>query len=249
MSTGAPSSRILLSGGSGLLGKELLKLDPSIVAPSHAAFDVTDPAQTQEVFRGFPGCLYIHCAAIVGTDECREAPAAALDVNVGGVLNTVKASLEQGCRYVYLSTDYVFEANSTKEGDFLEEDAVGAVNLYARTKIAGEMIAAASPDHLIVRTSFVGRESIKYKGAFTDQYTTRDYVDVLAPQILEAARSTLTGVLHIGTEKKSQYDLLKIAFPEIAPTLRADVNPSLASDTSLNCDRWRSFQRRKHRKE
>ncbi len=244
MSTGDPSIKILLSGGSGLLGRELLKLDPSIVAPPHAAFDVTDVRQTGEVFRQFPGCLYIHCAAIVGTDECRADPAAALDVNVGGVLNTVKAGLQQGCRYVYLSTDYVFEANRSKKGDFVEEDAVGAVNLYARTKIAGEMLATANPDHLIIRTSFVGRESIKYKGAFTDQYTTRDYVDVLAPQILEAARSRLTGVLHIGTEKKSQYDLLKIAFPEIKPTRRADVNPSLASDTSLNCDRWREYRLR-----
>ncbi len=249
MSTGAPSRRIFLSGGSGLLGRELRKLDPSIVAPPHATFDVTDLRQTVEIFRGFPASLYIHCAAIVGTDECRDAPAAALDVNVGGVLNTVKASIEYSCRYVYLSTDYVFETNKTKEGDFLEEDPIGAVNLYARTKIAGEMIAAANPDHLIIRTSFVGRESIKYKGAFTDQYTTRDYVDVLAPQILEAAKSTLTGVVHIGTERKSQYDLLKISFPEIAPTKRADVNPTIASDTSLNCDRWRQFQRNHNREE
>ena len=234
---------ILISGGSGLLGRKLYQLDPTIIAPPHSVFDITDLKQTEEMFKKYTPDLYIHCAAIVGTDECRAEPVKTIEVNVGGVINTLKTSMKCSCRYVYISTDYVFETNTTKNGHFTEDDPVGAEHLYARSKIAGEMVSAVSPNHLIIRTSFVGRNFIKYKGAFVDQYTSRDYVDILAPQIFNAAKSSLTGVIHIGTEKKSQYDLLKRAFPHIKPIRRADINPNLASDTSLNCDKWKRFQK------
>ena len=234
--------KILISGGSGLLGKELCKLDSAIIAPSHSVFDVADLTQVEEMFKMCTPDLYIHCAAIVGTDECCADPIKTIEVNVGGVINTVKTSMKYSSRYVYISTDYVFETNTTKTGNFTEHDPINAVHLYARSKIAGEMVSAANPNHLIIRTSFVGRDFIKYKGAFIDQYTSRDYADILAPQIFDAAKSSLTGVIHIGTNKKSQYDLLKRAFPYIKPIRRTDINPNLAFDTSLNCDKWKRFQ-------
>lgn len=241
MYTATSSKCVLISGGSGLLGSELQKVDATIIAPSHESFDITDINKTEGVFKQYRPDIYIHCAAIVGTDECNANPVEALDVNIGGVLNTVKMSIKYPSRYIYISTEYVFETNKTKKGNFIEEDPIGAVNFYARTKIAGEMAVTANSNHLVIRTSFIGRDYIKYKGAFNDQYTTRDYVDIIAPHILEAAKSSMIGVLHIGTEKKTQYDLLRIAFPKIKPIQRADINPSLSSDTSLNCDKWKKF--------
>ena len=48
-------------------------------------------------------------------------------------------------------------------------------------------------------------------------------------------------MIHIGTGKKTQYELLRIAFPGIRPIRRADVDGTLGEDTSLDCSRWKRF--------
>jgi dTDP-4-dehydrorhamnose reductase len=236
---------IMISGGTGLLGAELLRLDPQIIAPPRKEFDVVNREQTEEVFKKYRPDIYLHCAAIVGTRECREDPINAIRTNVLGVVNTVEMSIKYKCRYVYISTEYVFEANNTKNGNFVESDAVAANNIYARSKIAGEMVVAANPNHLIIRTSFAGRKYLKYQSVFCDQFTSRDYVDILSPQYLEASKSELVGIIHIGTERKTQFELLKRQFPQVGSVRRVDIDPTLAEDTSLNCEKWRSFVRRK----
>jgi len=234
---------IMISGGSGLLGMELRRLDPSIIAPPKSVMDVVDRKQVADCFEKVRPAIYIHCAAIIGTVRCREDPLRAMQVNVGGVLNTIEVAMEYGTRYVFISSEYAFEANDTKLGNYVEEDPVAGRSINARSKIAGEMVTAAHPNHLIIRTSFFGRSflglrSRGYVGAFRDQYTSRDFVDVLAPQYLEAAVSDLTGVIHIGTERKTQYDLLRRAFPDVKAITRSEVDPSLPADCSLCSAKW-----------
>jgi dTDP-4-dehydrorhamnose reductase len=61
------------------------------------------------------------------------------------------------------------------------------------------------PNHLIIRTSF-GSTTFPYEEAWTNQLVSKDYVDVIAPMILEASKSNIVGVLNIGTESKSLYE-------------------------------------------
>ncbi len=233
---------ILMSGGSGLLGSEFVRLNPEIIAPSRGEMDILDPESVNEWFLRVSPDVYIHAAAIVGTVECRSDPVAAMKANAGSVLTAMLACRQSGCRMVYISSDSVFERGLEREGGcYREEDPIGAVNIYPRSKIAGEMILSALEDHLIIRTSFVSRFKTKYKGAFCDQYTSRDFVDILAPQLLRAALSELIGTIHIGSHRRSQYDLLRIAFPEIRPTRRRDVDSSLTADSSLSSKVWRAW--------
>ena len=235
---------ILMSGGRGLLGSEFVRLNPAIIAPSRKDMDVLDPESVNEWFLRVSPDVYIHAAAIVGTVECRGDPVAAMKANAGSVLTAMLACQRFGCRMVYISSDSVFERGLQREGgNYREDDPIGAVNIYPRSKIAGEMIASALDDHLVIRTSFVSRFKTKYKGAFCDQYTSRDFVDILAPELLRAALSDLTGTIHIGSQRRSQYDLLRTAFPEIRPTRRADVDSSLTADSSLSSKVWRAWNR------
>lgn len=233
---------VLMSGGSGLLGSEFVRLNPEIIAPSRKDMDVLDPESVNEWFLRVSPDVYIHAAAIVGTVECRGDPVAAMKANAGSVLTAMLACQQFGCRMVYISSDSVFERGLQREGGcYREDDPIGAVNIYPRSKIAGEMIASALDDHLVIRTSFVSRFKTKYKGAFCDQYTSRDFVDILAPELLRAALSELTGTIHIASQRRSQYDLLRTAFPEIRPTQRADVDSSLTADSSLSSKVWRAW--------
>jgi dTDP-4-dehydrorhamnose reductase len=99
----------------------------------------------------------------------------------------------------------------------------------------------AVPDHLIIRTSF-GAEQFEYDAAFTDKWTSKDYVDVIAPQVLEAARSPLTGLLNIGSERRSMYEYAKIRNPDVKATKIRDSAHKSPADTSLNLDRWTRYR-------
>jgi dTDP-4-dehydrorhamnose reductase len=59
-----------------------------------------------------------------------------------------------GALLVHYSTDYVFDGR--KEQPYTEEDAPAPLNVYGRSKLAGEeAIRASGASHLILRTSWV----------------------------------------------------------------------------------------------
>lgn len=96
------------------------------------------------------------------------------------------------------------------------------------------------PNHLIIRTSF-GASKFAYPAAFSDKWTSREYVDVIAPSILEAARSPLTGVLNLGGVRRSMYEYAIERNPDVEKLLRRDSAHPTPVDTSLNLDRWNAY--------
>jgi dTDP-4-dehydrorhamnose reductase len=159
-------------------------------------------------------------------------------VNIKGTANIALACLQRKTRLVYLSTDYIYKGD---KGNYSEKDEIAPFNLYAWTKLGGESSVMAVPDHLIIRTSF-GAEQFEYDAAFTDKWTSKDYVDVIAPQVLEAARSPLTGLLNIGSERRSMYEYAKIRNPDVKATKIRDSAHKSPADTSLNLDRWTRYR-------
>ena len=232
---------ILLTGGSGLLGATLRRLEPGIIAPSHAEMDVCNAEAVTRTMRAHRPAIVIHAAAMVGTRECDAEPQRCLDVNVAGTLHVVGAAREVSARVVYVSTDYVFDGEA---GNYRETDPIRPINLYGRSKAAGEMIALALESALVVRTSFCASSGWKYDGAFTDQYSSRDTVDRLAPDILAAARSPLTGALHVAGDRRSLYDLARTLEPSVRPLSIAAMRLPLPRDVSLDCTRWRTERNR-----
>jgi dTDP-4-dehydrorhamnose reductase len=88
-------------------------------------------------------------------------------------------------------------------------------NFYADSKkIAEQMVMENCEPYLIIRTSFI-RNPFPHEKAFTDQYTTGDYVDVIAPMILEAMIDGREGILDIGTYRKTMYELALRTKPEV----------------------------------
>lgn len=231
--------RILLFGGSGTLGTALQKLDGDIICPSKAEFNIMNRGDVNTAFyllRPEPD-LVINCAAIIDDRVINEDPSEAIAVNIVGSGHIARECSDRGIRYVYISTDYVYKGD---EGNYKESDPVYPFNKYAWSKLGGECSAMMLDNSLIIRTSF-GKEKFEHEKAFIDKWTSKDYVDVIAPMILEASKSDLTGILNIGTERKTMYDYASQR-NKVEPITIQGSGLQTPKDTSLNLERWKKFK-------
>ncbi len=226
--------QILLTGGSGRLGTELLKLDAELLAPSHAELDICDAAAVADYVAAHVPDVILHAAAITNNRDIEANPAAALDVNIKGTANLAQACIGTRIRLVFLSTDYVYKG---EKGNYAETDELLPSNLYAWTKLAGEAAVRAVPNHLIIRTSF-GSSQFDYPAAFADKWSSKEYVDVAAPKILRAALGPITGVLNIGGPRRTIYEYAKARNPDVKKIERAQAAHDSPADSSLNLDQW-----------
>lgn len=222
--------KILLIGGSGILGTELQKLDPYIEAPSHKDFDITDQ---DFIWDGLKSSydLIINCAAIKDEKEVVEHPRRAISTNIIGSANLAMLCVLFKMRYVYISTDYVYPC---EVGDYSEHSDLNPRNNYAWSKLGGEASARIIPNSLIIRTSFFGHE-FPYNVAYMDKYTSKGYVYEIAPKILKAAKSDITGIINIGMDRKSVYDIAR----QTKINVESDSNSTLPRDSSMNLGRYK----------
>lgn len=228
---------ILLSGGSGLLGSALQKLDSSIVAPPRAEMDVNSREQIDVWLHKAMPSVFVHAAAFTSPPKTDADPAQAIASNIIGTSNVVLACMQHGTRLVYLSTDYVFRGD---RGMYKEDDEMYPQNKYAWSKLAGECAVRLYDNSLIIRTSFVS-DVFPYEKAFVDQYTSRDAVSVIAPMLLKLARSDTRGTVHVGTERKTVFELAKRLKPDVGELRRNEVSFATPADTSLNLERLKSL--------
>lgn len=233
---------MLLTGGSGRLGRELIALMPELIAPPRDELDLTQPADVQRQLERLRPSLVVHAAAYTDVRGAETHRAECWGVNVGGTRSLVSACQQVGARLVHVSTDYVFWGD---RGGYREDDPPGPVrNYYALSKLAAEEVARVLPRTLVVRTSFRPR-SWPYERAFTDLYTSQDYVDVIAPEIAWLVRNAgriHDATLHVATERKSVYELARRRRPDVTPGLKAEASVALPDDISLDVSRWTALK-------
>lgn len=103
---------------------------------------------------GFAPDIVINAAAFTAVDACEADPARAFAVNADAVADLARWCLAAGAALVHISTDYVFGDDAL--APMTVSDRVSPLNVYGRSKHAGEVhIAAILPRHVILRTSWV----------------------------------------------------------------------------------------------
>ena len=120
--------------------------------------DITDRESVFDMVRKFKPAVIIHPAANVNVDFCQDHQDEARRVNVEGTRNLVEAGLTVGARFVFFSTDYVFDG---ERGPYSENDPTGPCNFYGQTKLEAEnLIIQSDVHHLILRlTLIIGNRS------------------------------------------------------------------------------------------
>jgi dTDP-4-dehydrorhamnose reductase len=141
--------RLVVTGAGGMLGLDVMRVAGSdAVGLSRAELDVTD-AEAVAATIG-PDDLVINCAAWTDVDGAEDRADDAMRVNRDGAGNVARAA----GRVVHVSTDYVFDGS--KSEPWVESDAVGPLQEYGRSKLAGERaVTEANPNHLTVRSSWL----------------------------------------------------------------------------------------------
>lgn len=149
--------KILVTGKNGQIGWELQRtLAPlgDVVAVGRNELDLADPDSIRKVVREIRPALIVNAAAYTAVDKAESEPDLAMAIN--GVAPGVMAEEARrlNAALVHYSTDYVFDGS--KQTPYAEEDATSPLNVYGRTKLAGEQaIRAVAAPHLILRTSWV----------------------------------------------------------------------------------------------
>jgi len=257
---------ILVTGAGGLLGANLVAdfggrgLD--VVAVDRACLpklegvrpircDLTSVEETALLFSRLHPSSVIHCAALTDVDRCETDPQQTWRINVEMSGRLAALAGEAGSQFVYISSDSVF--NGTR-GDYAEEDDVAPVNVYARSKLEGEIaVQNALPNSLVVRTNIYGwnmqlklslaewvlsrLESDSDVPGFQDVVFCPILVNDLGDVILEMLGRRLTGLFHVvGSEACSKYEFASC----LAGTFgcnQALVRPTSIEDSALRASR------------
>lgn len=226
---------IVVTGGSGSLGRALRQHLPGANYLRRQDCDVTNAAEVRRVFRETEPDVVIHAAAI--TDhQCRDF-GLLLRTNVLGTLNVCRSA--GTARVVYLSTHYVYPGES---GNYTETDPCKPIGAYAETKYAGELIALSTCiAPLIIRGSWYTPEKLhlwRTKGALLDVWCNREPVDTAAEKIAQLVLRGTMGIINIGGTRRTFRDIV----PSAPSRTRAEVDASLdypfPHDSSVNTDRY-----------
>ena len=144
--------RIVILGGKGMLGTDLTELcrqrGVNVQSFDLPECDITDIEQLEDAIAG--SNTVINCAAYTNVDGAERETESAYRVNTHapGELGAIAAHL--GIYVIHISTDFVFDGQSSRP--YKETDVPNPINVYGKTKLAGEQLLIASGcRHCIIR--------------------------------------------------------------------------------------------------
>jgi dTDP-4-dehydrorhamnose reductase len=226
-----------VTGATGFLGRELLRLWPSATGER---VDVRDADAVGTLLDRLRPDAVIHTAY-------RQEGPGAWEVTVDGAENVAGAAHAVRARLVHVSTDVVFDG---RKGDpYVESDDSCPATDYGRAKAESERrVLEAHPSALVVRTSLLvggpGHEAGKHERAaleetmafYEDEIRCPTQVGDLASALLELAGLDVSGPLHVaGADALSRADLAELVVGR--PVRRIPAPPDRPLDCTLDCTR------------
>jgi len=179
--------RLLLLGGSGILGSEVLHQlqikNYEYVAPSSSDLDIRDAESVFSFVKNFNPGWIINCAAWTNVEGAEEHFDQAYELNVGAVSNIAFAANLFGSKVIHISTDYVFDGESPRP--YLESSEVNPINRYGDSKLKGEnALLSVIPSSYVVRTSWLyGAKGKNFVKTIAGKASRNEKVNVVVDQV------------------------------------------------------------------
>ncbi len=222
--------RVLVTGAGGQLGLDVVDAfaEHEVVGLSHADLDVAQEPAVAAAVGDLAPDVVVNAAAWTDVDGCEQDPDRAHRINALGPWWLARACERTGATLVTLSTDYVFSGPPERGPDgrlrgFDELDPVRPLNVYGRSKAAGEQLVRETlAAHHIVRTAWLcgarggnfvrtmlrlGRERAELE-VVDDEVGSPTFTRDLARALRELATSGRYGTVHLVNEGRcSRYEL------------------------------------------
>jgi dTDP-4-dehydrorhamnose reductase len=217
-----------------------------LVALSRADCDLEDHKAIRAAILAADCDLVLNTAAFTHVDPAEARPDEAFAVNATAPGEIAKACAERGAPFVHLSTDAVFDGLTDRA--YGETDAAKPINVYGRSKLAGEQAVLAHPRTAVLRISWVfsryGRNYVSFMlrlarerevlkvvadqyGTPTDGEALADFLVATAPRWAAApAGDPAFGLFHFANAgETSRFDFAKAAIDR-DPLARARLEPT-----------------------
>lgn len=179
--------------------------------------DITNKEQVDLLINKIKPDVIIHCAAWTNVDGAEDPNNKSLvkRINAEGTANLVKGAKAIGAKFLYISTDYVFNGNGIRPWKPDDKD-YAPLNYYGQTKLEGELsVSSQLEKYFIVRIAWVfglnGNNFIKtmlklankgYKElrVVDDQIGTPTYTYDLARLLVDMVQTEKFGYYHATNE-------------------------------------------------
>ena len=245
--------KILLFGGSGQVGQEILTRSKDLrfemVSPVVSELDITDREQVIYLARQIKPDLVLNCAAYTAVDKAEEEKDAAYRVNENGARYVAEAAAEAKARHIYISTDYIFDGLGSTP--ITEEAMPDPQNVYGASKLAGEKAVrdVLGDNVLVVRTSSVHgragdnivhtilslleqRDQLQF---IDDQIMSPTWAGWLAEALLDLVRMDVSGTVNACCKGEVSWcgfarEVLRLASGKLAGAERKRIDPVGAAD-------------------
>ncbi len=158
----ALKQKILVTGSNGQLGKELKKIAPSFpqfefIFLSREDLPIHHFEMVRHYYKVYQPSYLINCAAYTAVDRAEQEKDLAFQVNGEAVGVLAAICKEQHCKFIHISTDYVFDGTATVP--YKEDSPTNPQSVYGASKLEGEKQALQlNPDSIIIRTSWLYSE-------------------------------------------------------------------------------------------
>lgn len=221
--------KVLVTGTSGQLGfdvmEELTKRGHSCVGADrsetdakfeHIVLDITDAKKVKDNVLAIKPDAIIHCAAWTNVDGAEDPVNLEIvrAVNVEGTRNLALAAKEVDAKFIYISTDYVFNGEGTDPWQ-PDDSNYSPINVYGQSKLDGELeVSKILKKYFIVRIAWVfgqnGKNFIKTMievgkkhkvvKVVSDQIGTPTYTKDLARLLVDMIETEKYGYYHATNE-------------------------------------------------
>ena len=195
---------VLVTGANGQLAKCISAVSEDhrnlqFIFANSLELNITKQTELTNFFKSNAIDWCINCAAYTAVDKAENEPELSNKVNFLAVQYLAEAAKLYDCKFIHISTDYVFDGNSYKP--YNENDKPNPQSVYGSSKLSGELVLKNNSykDTIIIRTSWVyssfGNNFVKTMlrlgnerqelGIISDQVGTPTFAGDLAKTILK----------------------------------------------------------------
>lgn len=204
--------KVFIAGASGLVGGNCMKHFTeqgwevagsyfSFQAPGTVYYNTLQPEDANNFdVKAFAPDVIVHCGAMTHVDNCELNPDQSYQQTVQSTINLIALAKECNARFVYISTDYVFDG---KQGPYTEDAPVNPLSVYACHKLEAEQLSLKEIDNTLV---------LRITNVYGDEVRGKNFIARIIEQCVNKQKLTLKLPYDQYASPANAWDIARVMF-------------------------------------